>query len=429
MPRKSPLRHAREAWGQDRNPFPPAAIAGEDCADAPYDGEVLADDRDRFIEKLIVKAVLPPGREFGYLWSLGRRDDTGFGKTRLMLQTARELNQDLGEAIVKEYGLPGGTTIAAVWASMKTTGVTGIYPLLFNTIVDAAKKQAEDELSLIEKCWDAIARQTGTDPKDTDALSWEVQAAMQSSRRKLFPGYPELREDVTKALASCNLDQLLRCLEGVSQSGRTRNGLAYFEAFYSLVRGAGVKHLFVFIDQLEDLATAKNIPRSTRQREVGRFRDIFAETAGFRGHCHAVFTFHRRAAAALADFWHAERINPPFEPNHPIGRTATVVLQGLTTTAQVERLLATYLDSVRQKPTGTADPFDPSTFQVLLERCEGRIGLLLPDAFALWDRAAEEQLPSINAQFVVANLPEMEDIETPPEGVSDEDTLSALWKR
>ena len=69
-------------------------------------------------------------------------------------------------------------------------------------------------------------------------------------------------------------------LEGVTQAGRTRNGLAYFEAFYTLVRAAGVDHLFVLIDQLEDLATAKNIPRSTRQREVGRFRDIFAETAG-----------------------------------------------------------------------------------------------------------------------------------------------------
>ena len=128
----------------------------------------------------------------------------------------------------------------------------------------------------------------------------------------------------------------------MTQAGRTRNGLAYFEAFYTLVRAAGVDHLFVLIDQLEDLATAKNIPRSTRQREVRRFRDIFAETAGFRGSCHAIFTFHRRAAIALKDFWVAERINPPFDTKHPIGRNACVVLSGLTSTRQVERLLTTY---------------------------------------------------------------------------------------
>jgi len=161
---------------------------------------------------------------------------------------------------------------------------------------------------------------------------------------------------------------------------------------------------------------------------VGRFRDIFAETAGFRGRCHAVFTLHRRAASALTDFWHLERINPPFEPAHPVGRSATVVLHGLTTTRQVERVLAVYLDSVRAKPSGTADPFDPSAFQILLEHCEGRIGQLLPEASALWQRAAEAQLPSITAQFIAENPVAPE--ETPSlDRVSDDDTLEALWNR
>src|SRR6267378_3038575 len=313
MPKRNPLKHAKEAWGQDHNPYPAAAIAGEDSMNEPYDADVIGEDRQQFIEKLIIKPILPPGREFGYLWSQGRKDDTGFGKTRLMMETRRELNLDFGEALAREYGLPKGTSMGAVWASMKTTGVSGIYPLLFNTIVDAAKRPAKDESSLIERCWDAIAQQTRTDKNDTDALSAEVDRALRAMRRKIFPGYPELRDDITAALVSCNQDSLLRGLEEVTSAGRTRNGLAYFEAFYSLVRAAGVKHLFVFIDQLEDLATSAKIPRSTRQREVGRFRDIFAETAGFRGRCHAVFTLHRRAANALADFWHAERINPPFE--------------------------------------------------------------------------------------------------------------------
>lgn len=429
MPRKDPLKHARETWGQERNPYPAAAIAGEHCTDQPYDAQVLGKDRDQFIEKMIVKAAVPPGREFGYLWSLGRRNDTGYGKTRLMMETRNELNADLGEQIGKEYGVPKGTKLAAVWASMKTTGVSGIYPLLFNTITDAVSSPTPDQPCLIQRCWQAIAERSRIDPEDVDALSAEVRQSVQASRRKLFRGYPELRDDITAALSSCDIDKVLEGLEHVSQVSRTRNGLAYFEALYTLVRAAGVDHLFVFIDQLEDLATAKNIPRSTRQREVGRFRDIFAETAGFRGHCHAVFTFHRRAALALADFWAAERINPPFEPNHPIGRNACVVLRGLTSTAQVERLLAIYADAVRQKPTGSAEPFEPSTFQILLDRSEGRIGQLLPEACALWDRAAEEQLPSIPAQFVQDNLPETEDVENEPDVASDEDTLSALWNR
>jgi hypothetical protein len=424
-----PLKHAKEAWGQDHNPFPPAAIAGEDSKDSPYDSELLADDRDEFIRKLVVKAVLPPGREFGYLWSQGRADDTGFGKTRLMLETRREVNKDFGKTIIADYSLPKNSTMAATWASMKTTGVIGIYPLLFNAIVDASKRSAPEEPSLIERCWDAIAHNSGTGRQDVDMLSEVVRALIHGKRRELFPGYPEVRDDLTEALCSCDSSKVLRALEEVTHAGRARNGLAYFECFYCLVRAAGVEHLFVFIDQLEDLATSSKIPRATRQREVGRFRDIFAETAGFRGHCHAVLTFHRRAANALVDFWHAERINPPFEPTHAIGRNACVVLRGLKTTHQVERLLSTYLDSVRHKPTGTAEPFDPSAFQLLLDRSDGRIGLLLPDAYALWERANEEQAASIDTQFVSENLPAVEGEETPHETVSDDDTLNALWKR
>lgn len=421
------IKHLREAWGLDHNPFPAAAIGGEDSMDAPYNGDIVEEDRDRFLEKLIVKAVFPPGREFGYLWSQGRRDDTGFGKTTLMLRTARELNLDFGEQIASQNGLPDGTTMAGVWASMKLTGVTGIYGLLFNTIVYAAMRPVLEELSLVERCWAAIAARCGIDPNDKSSLSLAVEDEMRQIRRQLFPGYPELRKDIVDALVSCDHDEVLTGLAQVSQPSRTRNGLAFFEALFSLVKAAGVQHLFVFIDQLEDLATARNVPRATRQREVGRFRDIFAETAGFRGHCHAVFTFHNRAAQALADFWHLERINPPFWPQDPMGRPATVVLSGLTTTEQVERLLATYLDSVRENPTGTAEPFEPSTFQVLLERCDGRIGQLLPEAYAVLDQAAEGQLPTISGQYIVDSLPGSFEVEARADVASDQDTLDALW--
>ena len=108
MPRKNPLKHAKEAWGQEGNPFPATAMAGEDSTDAPYDRQVLANEHEQFIEKLMVKAALPPGREFGYLWSLGRRDDTGFGKTCLMLRMKSELKADFGAQIAESMAFPQG---------------------------------------------------------------------------------------------------------------------------------------------------------------------------------------------------------------------------------------------------------------------------------------------------------------------------------
>ena len=424
------IEHLQQAWGLDHNPFPPAAIGGENSMDAPYSNDILGDDRTQFIEKLIVKAALPPGREFGYLWSQGQRDDTGFGKTTLMLHTARELNYDFGAAVIAQYSLPDDTRMAGVWASMKLTGVTGIYALLFNTIVYAAQRPVANEESLLERCWGELASRLKIDPMDKAALAEAVETEVKRTHQNLFPGYPFLRPDILEALVSCDLERVLSALGRVSQPSRTRNGLAYFEAFYSLVRAAGITHLFVFIDQLEDLATARNVPKATRQREVGRFRDIFAETAGFRGNCHAVFTLHNRAAQALADFWHAERLNPPFWPQDPMGRPATVVLRGLTTEVQVEALLATYLDSVREDPSesGTA-PFEQSAYQALLERSDGRIGRMLSEAYAILDQAAESLLPSIGGRFIADNLPGQHTDEGHVEVVSDDDTLGALWNR
>ena len=424
------IKHLREAWGLDHNPFPPAAIGGENSMDAPYSNEILGNDRAQFIEKLIVKAALPPGREFGYLWSQGQRDDTGFGKTTLMLHTARELNFDFGGGIIAQHGLPDDAQMAGVWASMKLTGVTGIYALLFNTIAYAAQRPVANEESLLERCWGNLANRLKIDPMDQAALTVAVETEVNRTHRDLFPGYPSLRTDILKALVSCDLEHVLSALGKVSQPSRTRNGLAYFEAFYCLIRAAGIKHLFVFIDQLEDLATARNVPKATRQREVGRFRDIFAETAGFRGSCHAVFTLHNRAAQALADFWHYERLNPPFWPQDPMGRSATVVLRGITTEEQVEALLATYLDSVRENPSesGTA-PFEQSTYRSLLERSDGRIGRMLSEAYAVLDQAAESLLPSITGHFIVDKLPVQHTDEGRVEAVSDDDTLGALWNR
>jgi hypothetical protein len=71
VPRKNLLRHAKEAWGQEGNPFPATAMAGEDSTDASYDRQVLANEHEQFIEKLMVNTTLPPSREFSL--SLGPR--------------------------------------------------------------------------------------------------------------------------------------------------------------------------------------------------------------------------------------------------------------------------------------------------------------------------------------------------------------------
>src|SRR6202030_273169 len=94
---------------------------------------------------------------------------------------------------------------------------------------------------------------------------------------------------------------------------RIRNGLAYFDFAFTVAAAAGIPDVFVFVDQLEDLATNQTVTRAKRSREIGRLRDVIAEMEPFAGHVHFVFTFHVRAAEVLLDMWVQNRL-PSFDP-------------------------------------------------------------------------------------------------------------------
>ena len=75
----------------------------------------------------------------------------------------------------------------------------------------------------------------------------------------------------------------------------------------SSVKAGGIERLFLFVDQLEDLANNRTLTKAKRDREVGRIRDL-QEEEPYASQLRMVLTFHSTAAAALAD---AARVRPP----------------------------------------------------------------------------------------------------------------------
>ena len=80
-----------------------------------------------------------------------------------------------------------------------------------------------------------------------------------AERIRTAPGAAPLRAEVVKAFASDGADGVLRQLSIVSPTARVRNGLQYLDFLITACAAAGVDHVFVFVDQLEDLATNKSI--------------------------------------------------------------------------------------------------------------------------------------------------------------------------
>src|SRR5262249_43945064 len=160
---------------------------------------------------------------------------------------------------------------------------------------------------------------------------------------------------------------------------------------------AGIDHLFLMIDQLEDLATTRSVTAPKRSREIGRIRDLLEKTP-YAGRLHMIFTFHSRAAQVLERYWEENRL-PPFEVSSH-NTAATVVLAGLKDNEQTTELLRVYLDEARAESVeDDLLPFEPGVVDVLRDVSDGRPGILLSRAYELLNAAAEQALPKISGSF------------------------------
>src|SRR5256885_9598547 len=111
--------HMEEAWKLDGNPFPAEAIRVQN-KEQPYSESVFPEETKEFRRKLI-RGGIRGGQAIGFLWSQGHRADTGFGKTTLMQEVAREINNDLGTATLEKAGAKKAaaqTPIAAAFSNL-----------------------------------------------------------------------------------------------------------------------------------------------------------------------------------------------------------------------------------------------------------------------------------------------------------------------
>lgn len=178
---------------------------------------------------------------------------------------------------------------------------------------------------------------------------------------------------------------------------RLRSGLRYLDFALATLAAAGIDHVYLMVDQLEDLATTRSITAAKRSREIGRIRDML-EGAPYANRLHFIFTFHNRAAQVLERFWEQNRL-PPFEIS-PSNNASVVVLRGIKDDRQASEIIRVYLEECRN---GDVDdnlvPFGPDAISVLRGVSDGRLGILLNRARELLNFAAERGVPLITGEL------------------------------
>ena len=382
----SPYQHIEEAWGLDQNPFPHSAISGGWMD--PYSSEVFPDEEAEFFQKT-VRGALQGNRQIGFLWSKGPGGDTGYGKTALMRESVRKINADFGKQVEATTGMRDNqiVPIAAGFSELNTMNRTGLYPVLFNAVVGMATGTNAPLLRARELICTAIG----------DDAPAKVVAKLAETRLAIAPTSPALRPDLLQVFAEAP-DEVPAFLGRVSTATQIRNGLHYLDFAMIALAAAGVRKVFLMIDQLEDLATNKSLSAARRRREIGRVRDLM-ESEPYSSMLHMTFTFHATAARDLEFFWEQHRL-PSFEDT-PSNQAAVVVLHGMRDDDQVEALLHAWLEAHRIDTSMAREmvPFERDALTVLRLVSEGRPGILLNRANEVFQAGAEAQKGLIDGTF------------------------------
>lgn len=382
----SPYQHIEEAWGLDQNPFPHSAISGG-WAD-PYSSNVFPDEEAEFFQKTI-RGGLQGNRQIGFLWSKGPGGDTGYGKTALMRESVRKINVDFGRQVEAATGMREEriVPIVAGFSELNTMSRTGLYPVLFNAVVG----MAQDAEAPLLHARELICKELGDDAPN------KLAAKLAETRLAVAPTSSALRPDLIHVFTETP-EEMPSFLGRVSNASQIRSGLQYLDFALIAFASAGVRKVFLMIDQLEDLATNRALSSAKRRREIGRIRDLM-ESEPYASMLHMTFTFHSTAGKFLEPFWEQNRL-PSFEDN-PTNQAAVVVLRGMRDDDQVEALLGAWLDTHRVdgSTVGELVPFERDALTVLRQVAEGRPGILLNRANELLQAGAEAQKGLIDGKF------------------------------
>ncbi len=380
------IPHRTSAWGMRRNTLPTTAIGSDED---PFDDGAFAAEIEEFVDTVIIGG-LTPGQQITYLYShndLGG-PDTGFGKSRMLLRVRTAINEDLGDEILEPLVEPDEKIlIGAAYASFNTNLRTGYYPVLVEAVNDAA---TAGERPLLTQAHERIADRVGSEPDDiADALNTsqvKLGVTLRPSTVKAFcdDGAPGVAADITV---------------GSSSTMHLRSGIQWLHFLLVALDAAGIERLYLFIDQLEDLASNKAQTRAKRFREIGRVRDML-EDEPTRSMLHTTFTMHDNAAAELETFWVDHRL-PSYHP-HRSNMGHIVLLNGLRDDDAAASVLKSWLAEGRIADyTGdTLVPFEMSAVRALRIHAAGRVGELLPTASKVFSAGERERRERIDDAYV-----------------------------
>lgn len=401
----------KKTWRLKQNPFPGEGIArlgGEDIRENGllFQPEVQQAQVDEAIQKFILGAAFA-GLKFGYLWSLGGglgSDQRGFGKSSLLQYLVETTNRDFGKQFFLDSGLDAEdaeeNAICAVLSSFDMANARSLAAVFFEATRYACRFSVKGQPTLAERLRARLIERVGSaEPPRLVAEVFEVSDRLRG--RTLGPP----NEEFIELLCAGDQGSLGRYIESVKAGSRARVGAAnYLATFLLFAKAAGVHHVLLGCDQLEDFA-ATSTTKQKRTVETERFRDYVLELLPMADMLTTVVTLHPRAAQAIGEMWRVADL-PNFAPDREENRPRIVVLEALETRDQAAKMLRPYLEAARNTDSDADSlaPFSEDAIDVLFDRSHGKPRDLLRKAHALIQAASDSNIETITADYAAPIL-------------------------
>jgi hypothetical protein len=393
-------------WNLRQNPFPSGGVARLGGNDDRENGllfrpEVQQEKVDQAINNFVLGAAYQ-GLKFGYLWSVGGGlggDVRGYGKSSMLQFLVEAVNDDFGRGMLIGAGLEETDAdehpLVAVLSSFDMANARSLSAVFFEAARYACRFHVGDNPTLATRLYRRLVERTGTDDHDR-LVSAVNDVANNVLGRTLGPAIPEF------VSLLCRGDQMAvgEYMESVKAGARARVGAAnYLATFLLFAKAAGIAHVLLGCDQLEDFA-ATTTTKAKRSVEVERFRDYVLELQPMADMLTCVVTLHPRAEQAIGEMWRLADL-PNFAPDRAENESRVVVLEPIEDHDRAKSLLQPYLDAARTSPAPEGQPFAPFTddaVNMLLDRSNGKPRDLLLKAFALIEQGAKRNWDQIDGE-------------------------------
>jgi hypothetical protein len=403
-------------YGLLKNPFPGNATYGEDSQHV-YVPEMFGEQRREFLRKFILSPLENGQPLIGAVWSVvpGDPEARGFGKSTLMGEEAKIINQDFGKETLTFLGVSEkdiqANPILCSYVSFNTKsqgGIGNIDAAAFHLTRFLLRQEHEGgstiHRALRERAAAKLLEQDRASPgAETDAI---VHAVRERFRKLAVTiDIRNLLEDYLHHLASPNTEALQRFLvDEVGTWHHDRNGLKYLQIFVAFAEIAGVEHMTFFVDQVEDFTAQAGSAKL--QKNVKIIRDALIETEPFASRVSFVFQFHPDAYEKLKDAWLHEDLRS-LAWDDPLNSPYVVVLKGLDTFNAAQLLADRCLNHpsvVSPNRTAGVYPFTDAALKVVWEATRPRPRWFLRVLHDLLQLAKDQRAQVIDESFIAGKL-------------------------